>query len=151
MTAFRCGHVSLDRWLRKHAMRAQRSGTARTHAWVGGETAVVGYFAVAPTQVRRESVPRSLTGGVSVIPGYLLARLALDRALHGQGLGVELLVEALQVIVAAADTAAGRLIVVDAIDDAAASFYRHHDFRDIGAEGRRLVMTVATARAAVAP
>lgn len=129
-------------------MRAQRSGTARTHAWVEDGAAVVGYFAVAPTQVRRESVSRSLSGGVSVVLGYLLARLALDRTLHGCGLGADLLVEALQVVVAAADTVAGRLIIVDAIDDAAAAFYRSHD---IGADGRRLVMTVATARAALAP
>jgi hypothetical protein len=37
---------------------------------------------------------------------------------------------------------------VDALDDAAHSFYRHHDFQPIQGS-RRLVMKVATARAAV--
>jgi GNAT superfamily N-acetyltransferase len=89
-----------------------------------------------------------MAGGVEVVPAYLLARLALDQSLHGQGLGSELLIDALQVIVAAAETAAGRLILVDAIDDAAHAFYRHHDFVPI-AGGRRLAMKVATARAAI--
>lgn len=32
-------------------------------------------------------MPSPMAGGVTVIPAYLLARLALDVALHGQGLG----------------------------------------------------------------
>lgn len=39
-------------------------------------------------------MPRSLTGGYGVIPAYLLARLALDQRLQGQGLRGELLVDA---------------------------------------------------------
>ena len=51
-------------------------------------------------------------------------------------------------IVAAAETGAGLLILIDASDDAAYAFYRHHDFVPI-AGGRRLAMKVATARAAI--
>lgn len=148
-TDFRCGHPSLDDWLRLYALRAQRSGTARTYVWTRPDDVVVtAYYAITPTQVQRQGVPRSMSGGVHVVPGYLLARLALDESLHGRGLGSELLLDALQVIVTAARTAAGRLIVVDAIDEAAFDFYRHHDFLPIAGE-RRLAMKVATARAAV--
>lgn len=107
------------------------------------------YYSIAPTQVAAEELPsRSLAGGYTVVPGYLLARLALDRALQGQGLGSELLIDALIRITDAASQAGGRLIVVDAIDDDAHGFYRHHDFQPV--EGsRRLVMKVATARAAL--
>ena len=146
---FSCGHHSLDNWLRGQALRAQVSGTARTYVWTRAEDDVVrAYFAIAPTLVRRGDVSRSMSGGVEVVPAYLLARLALDQSLHGQGLGAELLMDALQVIVDAAETAAGRLIVVDAIDDAAHAFYRHHSFVPI-AGGRRLAMKVATAKTAI--
>lgn len=79
----------------------------------------------------------------------LLARLALDESRHGHGLGSELLIDALQVIVGASEAVGGRLIVVDAIDQAAHDFHRHHDFVPMAGE-RRLAMKVATARAAIA-
>jgi GNAT superfamily N-acetyltransferase len=106
---------------------------------------VVAYHATAPTQVGRIELPsRSRSGGYSRIPGYLIGRLALDRALHGQGLGAQLLLDALERIVEAADRAGGRVIVVDAIDETAYRFYRHHGFQGIE-ESNRLVMRLATA------
>jgi len=108
---------------------------------------VVAFYAIAPTQFLRTDLPsRSLSAGYSTIPGYLIARLALSQALHGQGLGTQLLLDALERIVAAATNAGGRLIAVDALDEAAHRFYRHHDFQPIQ-DSRRLVMKIATARA----
>lgn len=150
LSAFSCGVDSLDIWLRTQAVRASRAATARTYVWTEpGSQTVVAYYAVTPTQIRREELSRSMTGGVSVVPGYLLARLAIDRSLHGRGLGGQLLRDALEVIVAAASQAAGRLIVVDAVDDAAAAFYRHYDFRPVAGNPRRLVMKIITARQAL--
>ena len=147
--AFRCGKQPLDDWLQRQAHRAQAAGTARTYVWVqSGSGEVLAYFSIAPTQVARSEVPRSLTGGYTLIPGYLLARLALDRRLQGQGLGSELLVDALERIVDAAQVGGGRLIVVDAMDDEAHAFYRRHDF--VAVDGTsRLYVKVATARAAL--
>lgn len=90
-----------------------------------------------------------MAGGSTVIPGYLLARLALDVALHGQGLGAELLHDAMDRIVTAADAASGRLIMVDAIDDTAAAFYRHHDFQPVRDNPHRLAVKVSTVRKAL--
>lgn len=151
---FGCGQPSLDEWLNGHAHRAQAQGTARTWVWTAaGSNRVVAYFSIAPTQVTRTKLPSSQAGGASVVPAYLLARLALDRTLHRQGLGSDLLVDALTRIVAAADVAGGRLIVVDAIDEPAAEFYAHHGFQPLRASAatypRRMVMKVATARRAL--
>lgn len=152
LAQFTCGVGSLDGWLRTQAIRAGRSDTARTYVWTeSGSLSVVAYYAITPTQIRRVELSRSMAGGVSVVPGYLLARLALDRSLHGRGLGGQLLRDALEVVVAAAGHAAGRLVVVDAIDDAAAAFYRHYDFRPVAGSPHRLVMKVATARRALSP
>ena len=116
---------------------------ARTYVWTPpDDSRVVAYYSVAPTQVHRKAVSSSLAGGVSVIPAYLLARLALDAALQGAGLGARLLVDALDTIVTAAEAASGRLIVVDAIDEAARAFYQHHDVRPIRGTAR-LVMKVS--------
>jgi GNAT superfamily N-acetyltransferase len=147
--AFRCGKQSLDDWLQRQARRAQEAGTARPYVWTKpGSPGVLAYYSIAPTQVTEADVPRSLAGGYSTIPGYLLARLALDTSLQGEGLGAELLVDALGRIVEAARTGGGRLIVVDSIDEQAHAFYRRHDF--IPVEGAmRLYLKVATAQTAL--
>lgn len=143
---FDSGNDSLDRWLAREALRAHRAGICRTTVWTSpDDPVVVAYHAIAPTQVARIDLPsRSLSAGYTHVPGYLIGRLALRHTLHGQGLGTQLLLDALERIVEAADRAGGRVIVVDAIDDAAHRFYVHHGFHAI--EGsNRLVMKLATA------
>ncbi|MGE4428630.1 MAG: N-acetyltransferase [Solirubrobacteraceae bacterium] len=144
--AFRCGVPDLDEWLARHAHGAAGHGT-RTHVLtdrVG--TRVLGYFAIAPHLVARDELPRSIgRGGPARIPAILLAKLALAAELQGEGLGNELLVHALRTIVRAARIAGGRLLVVDALDDGAAAFYRARGFVDVPAGDRRLVLKLSTA------
>jgi GNAT superfamily N-acetyltransferase len=148
VSQFGSGNESLDHWLQREALRAHRAGISRTTVWTAAnDRAVVAYHAIAPTQVARIDLPsRSLSGGYSQVPGYLIGRLALAKRLHGHGLGTQLLLDALERIVEAAERAGGRIIVVDAIDDTAHRFYRHHDFRAIE-HSNRLVMKLATAAA----
>ncbi len=151
LTQLDCERDELDRWLLDEALRAQSAGIAHTTVWTRpDDPVVVAFYAVAPTQIMRTDLPsRSLSAGYSTVPGYLIARLALSRTLHGKGLGTYLLLDALERIVAAAANAGGRLIAVDALDDAADRFYRHRDFQPIQGS-RRLVMKIATAREALA-
>ncbi|MEV6347745.1 hypothetical protein [Actinoplanes sp. NPDC051851] len=150
LSSFDCGKEPLNTWLTGQSRRAHDAGTARTYVWTAENSNVVrAYYSIAPTQVVREGLTRSQTGGYSVIPAYLLARLALDQSLRGQGLGAELLFDAIDKIVRAAVVGGGRLIVVDALDDDAAKFYLHHDFTPVKDNPHRLVMTIATARAAL--
>lgn len=139
--AFDCQVESLNSWLHREARRADKAGTARTYVWTReGDNSVVAYFSVAPT----------LAGGYTFpVPGYLLARLALDTGLRGQGLGTDLLVDAVSRMVGAAEAYGGRLIVVDAIDERAAAFYAKHDFVPVKGNPNRLVLKIATARAAM--
>ena len=53
-----------------------------------------------------------------------------------------MLASALLRMAAGASDLGGRFVVVDAIDDEAASFHRHHEFDDIpGAPGRLVLAT----------
>lgn len=145
LDAFSCGHSALDRWLGEHAHQATRQGT-RTYLLIEGRTeAVVGYYAITPHLIEREQAPRRIgRGAPRQIPAILLAKLALHERLHGQGLGAELLIHALTTIVTAARAAGGRLIVVDAIDDNAASFYQAHDFEPTPDDPHRLILRLST-------
>lgn len=146
LDAFDSGKPPLDEWLARHARNAAVQGT-RTYVLIDTRTeAVAGYFAIAPHLLARDEAPRRISRGAPArIPAILLAKLALDQRLHGQGLGSELLVHALTTITNAARTAGGRLIVVDAIDDQAAAFYRAHDFQPAPSDPQRLVMKLSTA------
>ena len=130
------GQPALDTWLRASAVHAAAMRTAKTFVWHAGDDVVVAYFSMAAHLVVREVMPRKIARGApDAIPAILLARLARDRGLHGKGLGGELLWDALTRAVAASELAAARVVVVDALDEAAARFYEHHGF-EVVLEGR---------------
>ncbi|MGH3274332.1 MAG: GNAT family N-acetyltransferase [Streptosporangiaceae bacterium] len=145
---FNCGVPSLNAWLAEQALRAQRAGTARTFVWSTTEAPrqVWAYFSLAPTELARDSLSRGQSSGYSTMPGYLLARLAVHAGLRGRGYGGQLLVDALSRAAAAAEAGGGRLVVVDALDEAAASFYRHYEFTPVKDNPRRLVLKMANVR-----
>ena len=147
---FSCGKASLDDWLTQHARNARGQGT-RTYVLVDRQTgSVVGYCALAPHLIERDAVPGQIgRGAPRQIPAVLLAKLALDRRPHGRGLGSDLLVRALALIVASAKKVGGKVVVVDAIDDEAAAFYGKHDFTPLPGNPHRLVMKLSTAAKAL--
>lgn len=150
LNSFSCGNRELDDWLKHHARTATGHGT-RTFVLVDDAAgSTVGYFALAPHLLTRDEAPPKLARGAPrEIPAILLAKLALDRSLQGHGIGAELLVHALTTIVGAARKAGGRVVLVDAIDDAARAFYEHHDFRPLPGQAARLVMKLSTAAKAL--
>jgi len=111
---------------------------------------VAGYYAICPTSVVRSQIPKPLQHGIlRAAPGWLLAKLALDRPLRGdrqRRWGSQLLRDALETIVAGADAGGGQIIAVDADHAGLVSWYLRHGFRSTGADELRLYMKVATAR-----
>ena len=145
---FVSGNPALDAWLRDHALHASAMNTGRTFVWQIGDDVVVAYFTLAAHLVDRQAVSKRVgRGSPSVIPAILLARLALDRSLQGEGLGAELLWDALSRAVAANRQAAARLVVVDAVDAGAGSFYRHFGFEPIPDNELRLVQKLSSIEA----
>lgn len=145
LAGFDCGNDELNAWLCLYARNATGQGT-RTYVVVvvdeDGDGDVVGYFAIAPHTIDREQLSRSQgRGAPRQIPAVLLAKLALDRRLHGRS---DLLIAALTTIVVAARHVGGRLVVADAIDESALNFYLHHEFAAIPGNPHRLVRKLST-------
>ena len=144
LDVFHCGVEALDRWLIDHATHAQAMRTAQTFVWHNGDFRVVGYFSLAAHLVVRGELPKKLwRGSPASIPAVMLARLALDIGLHGEGLGGELLWDALTRARAASDVAAARLVVVDSISAQAADYYEHHGFTPVPENSNRLVQKMS--------
>jgi GNAT superfamily N-acetyltransferase len=147
LSSFDCGVPSLNGWLRDQSQRARLAGTARTQVWTPRDSnTVVAYYSIAPTQVMRGEVGGRMAGGYSAIPAFLLARLAVDQSMHGQGYDTDLLLDAVELIQRAAQLGGGRLIVVDALNEQVSQFYHRHGFQPVKDNPLRLMMKVSTAQ-----
>jgi ribosomal protein S18 acetylase RimI-like enzyme len=132
LSSFSCGNDSLDRWLRTSALRGNLQDTGRTWVIHEGDGVVVGYYTLAGHALHRGTLSRSQARSLPVeVPAILLAKLAVDISLQGQSVGKDLLLEALERCVAAGEVVAARYVVVDAVDDRAASFYEKYGFQRI--------------------
>lgn len=148
---FDSGVPSLTSWLKESARSADHSGSARVRVFVADSGEVAGYYALAPSDVLRADVPPQVaTGMPDPVPAILLAKLALHTPYQGSGNGRLLLLEALKHCLGAIAVAGGRVIVVDAIDDGAAAFYRHFGFRSLPDRPDRLYIKPSTVRKALA-
>jgi GNAT superfamily N-acetyltransferase len=141
LTSFDSGKELLDRWLRQSAGRGQLQDTGRTFGWHAGDGEVVAYYTLTGHALHRDSLSKKQANSLPAeVPAILLTKLALDVGLHGQGLGGELLLDALTRCVRAGELVASRFVVVDAIDDNAATLYEKYGFTRIpGTEPVRLL------------
>ena len=142
-SAFDSTQPILDDWLRKSARDSDGRNLTRTYVWHRGDHIVVAYYTLMPYFIERETLTKKQGRGLpDRIPCYLIARLALDRSLQGLGFGSQLLASALTRAAVGARDLGGRYVVVDAINDTAARFYRHHGFEPIDGRPDRLVLPV---------
>jgi predicted N-acetyltransferase YhbS len=146
---FDCGEEGLNRWLKESARRADKQDTARVYVWTArDDDRVVAYFAITPTQIDRAEDGISKSAAVlDRVPAFMIAKLAVDESIQHQGNGRDLVLDAIGRIVGVAQLGGGRLIVVDAISDETAGFYRSLDFIPVHNVTNRLYMKVETARA----
>jgi GNAT superfamily N-acetyltransferase len=129
LSEFTCGKPGLDHWLRTRALANQEKGfTAVMVVHEAGR--VVGYYGLAPTAVVPNVLPRSIRTGQppDPVPCLLLGQLATDIGWAGRGIGTGLVKHALARCVAAAALIGGRALMVRAIDDEAAAFWRRRGF-----------------------
>jgi GNAT superfamily N-acetyltransferase len=129
LSQFSCGKPSLDNWLRLRALSNQLKGFTAVMV-VQDAGRVVGYYGLAPTAVVPASLPRSIRTGQppDPVPCLLLGQLATDVKWLGKGIGTGLLKHALERSVQAATLIGGRALIVNAVDEDAAAFWRRRGF-----------------------
>ncbi len=130
---FSCGNDALDRYLKSQAGQDARRHVAAPFVAVpaAGSRAVLGYYTLSAFGVELTELPDETAKklpGYPVVPAALLGRLAVDHRHRGRGLGEFLLTDALYRTYAQASQIAAAAVVVEALDEQAARFYRHFDF-----------------------
>ena len=117
--SFRCGDSEYDLFLQRYAGQNQdRLFVGTTYAALDGAR-VVGYVTVAVGQIDRDDIPGQSAGGLPryPLPVLRLARLAVDEALQGRGLGRRLAAYAFAVALQVRAAAGCVGVVVDALPD----------------------------------
>lgn len=147
LDGFDCGKASLDDWLIRHARQAQASGSAKTFVVADG-LRVAGYFSLTVGQVDSVEAPARIRKGMGQypIPVVLLARLAVDRAYQGQGIGIGMLQDAIRRTLVIAVQAGIRALLTHPIDAEADAFYQRFGFVPSPVREGQLLLLLKDAR-----
>jgi len=144
--AFDCGVAALDDWLRRRARANQLSGATRTFVVCDGRR-VVGYVVLASGPVSTAvATGRFRRNMPEPVPVAVLARLAVDRAYGGRGIGRGLVRDCARRVLHAADAIGIRGVAVHAISEAAKTFYLALGFDPSPLEPLTLMATLADLR-----
>lgn len=145
LDAFSCGEPALDDWLKKHALAAQASRSARVFVTTTDDAPmeVIGYYALAMAQVEpEEATVRALKGQPKhrPVPAILLARLAVVADHQNAGVGRALLKDAMFRCNEAAKSVGARVFLVHAKHERAKAWYMKFGFEESPTDPLHLLM-----------
>ena len=147
---FTSGNPTLDIYFQRQAGQDTRRDITNPFVYEGTPTSVVvGYYTLSMTGIGFESMPTRLTRKLPYygsLPAALLGRLAVAQVAQGHGVGKLLLLDAVRRIAQASIDIAAFAVVVDAIDDRAAAFYRRFQFEPLLDDQNRFILPLAVAR-----
>ena len=152
--AFACGVETLDRYF--HTQAGQDVRRRANGVFVLADKAqperVLGYYTLCATALPPSDVPEAARKHIPRYPlvsATLIGRLAVTKDRQGQRLGAVLLADALRRALASAQTVGSSMVVVDALDDAAAGFYAAYGFMRLP-ESQRLILPIRVVERMVA-
>ena len=146
--SFRCGNEALDRYLTTQATQDIRRRVATCFvALEQGAGKIAAFYTIASAGIPTPDLPPEITKRLPryvSIPAVRIGRLAVDLGFRGRGLGAALLGDALRRVLLSAP--AVYALLVEAKNDQAVAFYRHHGFLPLANQPRVLFLPVATAQ-----
>jgi GNAT superfamily N-acetyltransferase len=144
---FACGVPALDRYLQRQAGQDVKRRFSRVFICVEQEVPqrILGFYTLSALSIETPTLPIEIARRFPKypLPAALLGRLAVAESALGGGIGRLLLMDAIQRTRRAAQEIAVYALVVDAKDERAASFYRHHDFLPFPDRPLRLFLPLA--------
>jgi len=151
VAGFDSGEPSLDEYLRGRALANHVEGASRCFVTCR-DGRIVGLYSLASAAVESAATPGRVRRNMpDPVPVILLSRLAIDAKHQGQGLGAQLLRDAITRAVAAAEIIGVRALLVHAPHDQARAFYAHFDFEPSPTDPLHLLLLIKDARSLLGP
>ena len=150
--AFSCGVAALDDWFHLRAGQDEKRNVARVFVAIDDQYGIVGFYSLSSFTLSILDLPpenAKYLPRYDVIPAALIGRLARDERVRGEGVGDLLLADAVRRVIGASGSLAVFAILVEAIDEKAAAFYRDFGFTSFPNRPLRLFMSMAEAAKAV--
>ncbi|WOG30243.1 GNAT family N-acetyltransferase [Endozoicomonas sp. 8E] len=127
---FDCGHVVLNHWLKKTALKNQSANASRTFV-VNKGNIVIGYYALSSGSVERMQAPKAMARNMpDPVPVTVLGRLAVDNHHRGLRIGSGLLKDAMLRTLVVSGHIGVKAMLVHAISDEAKQFYLQYGFKE---------------------
>jgi ribosomal protein S18 acetylase RimI-like enzyme len=143
---FKSGSEPLDSYFKRQVTQDIRRKVTACFVALSADGRVAGYYTLASASIFLGDLPAEITRKLPrypSVPAVRMGRLAVDQAFRRQGLGGALLADALTRVVRS--EIAAYALMVDAKDEKAADFYRHHGFLETATKPLTLFLPLATA------
>jgi len=147
--AFSCGNEYLDRYIRTQARQDQEKRAVGVYVLRHTPTdRIAGYYTLTASSIETQDLPEDVARSLpryEVQGAILIGYLARDFQFRGAGIGEMLLRDALQRGLEMQQSGLRAVaVVVDAIDDAAATFYESYGLKPLTRNPMRLFMALET-------
>lgn len=150
---FDCADAEMNVFLQRFARQGHEQNAVKTFCAVCDDAParILGFYSLAPAAVEHDAVPTSMTKGLArhSVPGFLLARLAVDKSVAGRGLGGQLLLAAALRCIRVTEDVGGVLMIIDAKNERAAGWYAGYGAEPLINRPSTLVVPLATFAAAL--
>ncbi len=151
--AFDCGEEALNEFLRRYARQSHELGGAKTFLAIddADKKTLLGFYILSPASIEYARTPEIARRGLARhdVPGFRLARLAVDRKAQGQGLGGQLLLLAGRRCLLASAEVGGVVLVIDAKNERVAGWYASYGAVPLLDAPLSLVLPLATVKSAL--
>lgn len=139
---FDCDEPSLNEYLQHTACQHMEKGYAQVWVAVSSPESpqIMGYYTLSAGALEPEVMPGR--SPIRSIPVILLGRLAMDSRYQGQQIGVRLLFHAQRSTLLLSRGVGVHALVVHALNEKAADFYRKYDFEELTAGSLHLYKTI---------
>lgn len=151
--AFDCGEEALNEFLRRYARKSHELGGAKTFLAIddADNKTVLGFYSLSPASIDYARTPEIVRRAVArhEVPGFRLARQAVDRRFQRKGIGGQLLLAAGRRCLLAAADVGGVVLVIDAKNEKVAGWYASQGAGPLLDAPLSLLLPLATMEAAL--